>query len=183
MSDIAHRSPVSSPAAPSPRPHRYSGTAAARPWAHAALAAFCALALGGCSISYKLESMFGEKDDPKPVTTGTVQPAKADGGSAVQDAAAGAAAQERDLAYAKAAVSELFARGGSDSSLPWENPQTGARGTVTPVAAAYSHEGFMCRDFRASYLRDGSEAWLQGEACRVHHGKWDVKSMRPLQPS
>ncbi len=139
------------------------------------LAAFCALSLGGCSISYKLESMFGEKEDPKPVTTGTVQPAKATGSAT--------APSERDLAYAKATVSELMARGGADTSLPWENPQTGARGTVTPVAAAYSHEGFMCRDFRASYLREGSEAWLQGEACRVHQGKWEVKSMRPLQPS
>jgi len=119
--------------------------------------------------------MFGEKEDPKPTTTGTVQPAKATDGTA--------APPERDLVYAKAAVSDLFARGGADTSLPWENPQTGARGTVTPVAAPYSHEGFTCRDFRASYLRDGSEAWLQGEACRLHKGKWEVKSMRPLQPS
>jgi surface antigen len=147
------------------------------------LAGLCAIGLGlsvgGCSISYKLDSMFGDKEDTKPATTGSVPATPA------QPAQAGANAvpQERDLAYAKAAVSEVLSRGGTDASQPWENPQTGARGTVTPVATAYTQEGFTCRDFRASYVRDGNEAWLQGEACRMHRGKWEVRSMRPLQRS
>jgi len=36
------------------------------------------------------------------------------------------------------------------------------------------------RDFLASYIREGAESWLQGDACRVHHGKWTVRSLRPL---
>ena len=39
---------------------------------------------------------------------------------------------EQDLAVARAAVSEFLGRGGSDSSTPWENPRTGARGTALP---------------------------------------------------
>ncbi len=39
-----------------------------------------------------------------------------------------------------------------DASLPWENPASGARGTVTPVADAYVQEGALCRDFLASYV-------------------------------
>ena len=57
--------------------------------------------------------------------------------------------------------------------MPWENPGTGARGTVTPIADAYTQDGFTCRDFLASYVRDGAESWLQGDACRIHQGKWD----------
>ena len=84
---------------------------------------------------------------------------------------------------ARATVSEVLGRGGKDTSAPWENPKTGARGTVTPVASAYTQDGFTCRDFLASYVRAGSEAWMQGEACRMHHGRWEVRSMKPWKRS
>jgi hypothetical protein len=86
---------------------------------------------------------------------------------------------EIDLAYARAAASEALARGGKDTSIPWENPHTGARGNVTPLASSYTQGGFTCRDFLASYVRDGSEAWLQGEACRMRRGQWEVRTLKP----
>ncbi len=52
-------------------------------------------------------------------------------------------------------------------------------GTVTPLAAVYSQDGITCRDFLASYVKDGSESWLQGAACRAKHGKWEVRNLRP----
>ena len=67
---------------------------------------------------------------------------------------------------------EVLARAEKDASQPWENPGTGARGTVTPLADAYTQDGFQCRDFLASYIREGAESWLQGDACRIHQGKW-----------
>jgi surface antigen len=88
-----------------------------------------------------------------------------------------------DLAYARAAAAEVLSRDAKDASAPWSNPKTGARGTVTPLATAYTQDGFVCRDFLASYVRKGSEAWLQGEACRVHAGKWEVRKMRPWKKS
>jgi surface antigen len=36
-----------------------------------------------------------------------------------------------------------------------------------------------CRDFLASYVKNGSESWLQGEACRAERGKWEVRNLRP----
>ena len=41
-----------------------------------------------------------------------------------------------------------------------------------------TQEGRTCRDFLASYVRDGTEAWLQGEACRAREGRWEVRSAR-----
>ena len=73
-------------------------------------------------------------------------------------------------------MSEVLTRGGKDTSMPWENPQTGARGTITPLASAYSQDGVTCRDFLASYVKNGTESWLQGEACRAERGKWEVRS-------
>jgi surface antigen len=94
--------------------------------------------------------------------------------------AAAPGSAEADLAFAKAAAAEALARAG-DVSVPWENPGTGARGTVTPLASAYTQDGFTCRDFLASYVRKDSESWLQGEGCRIHQGRWEVRRMKPLQ--
>lgn len=91
---------------------------------------------------------------------------------------------ETDLVFARAAASEVLGRGGKDSSTAWENPQTGARGTVTPIASAYSQDGRICRDFLASYVHAGSESWLQGEACRAgRSGKWEVRKLAPWKRS
>jgi hypothetical protein len=138
----------------------------------------CAIGLallgGGCS--YRLDSWFRTATD-RPDETGAVAAASDD----PRPAATGQLPPERDLAYARAAASEVLARGGKDTSMPWENPQTGARGTITPIADAYTQDGITCRDFRASYVQAGAEAWMQGEACRMHRGKWEVKSLKPLQ--
>jgi surface antigen len=84
-----------------------------------------------------------------------------------------------DLAYARAAATEVLAKGDKQESARWENPRTGARGMVTPLATAYTQDGLTCRDFLASYVREGNEAWLQGEACRAPQGRWEVRSLRP----
>ena len=133
------------------------------------------LAAGGCSLSYQLDTLFTkDKDDGKAEQTGSIaksEPAKVE------------LPPDGDLVYTRAAATELLTRGSKDASVPWENPRTGARGTVTPIAAAYNQDGFTCRDFLASYVYDGSEAWLQGEACREGKGKWEVRSLKPWKRS
>ena len=155
----------------------YHGTPRARLWGRAIARWLpAALALGGMSggCSYQLDSMLGKKDD-KVEQTGSISPKP----TAVVEQPAEAPGDGGDLAFARQAASEVLGRGGKDTSAPWENPRTGARGTVTPIAAAYTQDGFVCRDFLASYVQKGSEAWLQGEACRMHQGKWEVKSLKP----
>lgn len=143
--------------------------------ARVALAAALPLTAGGCSFSYKLDSLFGSD---KEASSG--DPARS------MTAAAPAAAlgpTDADLALAKAAASEAVTRSGKDSSVPWENPETGARGTVTALAATYSQNGATCREFLASYVRDSNETWLAGEACRLEEGKWEVRTLRPWKRS
>jgi hypothetical protein len=143
-----------------------------------ALALTLGAATSGCSLSYKLDSFLG-KDGEKTEQTASIRPAPAP----TPTAAAAAPSADNDLAYAKAAAAEVLARTDKDASQPWENPSTGARGTVTAIADAYTHDGFQCRDFLASYVREGSESWLQGDACRIHQGKWTVRTLRPLKRS
>jgi len=164
-------------AEPSFRLRPYIGTPGASLWqraAHRALllaaAITIALSAGGCSFSYKMGSMLGtdEKSEPTGTISAPAEPA----------VAAPASPRDADLEIAKAAAKEALTRE-RDDSVPWENPKTGARGTVTPLASAYTQDGFVCRDFLASYVHKGTESWLQGEACRVHHGRWEVRGMKP----
>ena len=74
---------------------------------------------------------------------------------------------ESDLAFARTAASDVLTKGDKDSSQPWQNPETGARGSVTPLAQAYANgDGRTCRDFLASYVNGRTESWLQGAACQ-----------------
>lgn len=135
-----------------------------------------ALVASGCSISYKLESLFGsDKDSPQADYTAAAVTHEA------SPEVAGLTGS--DLALAKAAASEAVTRSGKDISIPWENPSTGARGTVTPLAAAYTQNGITCRDFLASYVRQSSQSWLEGEACRMEAGNWEVRNLKPWKHS
>jgi surface antigen len=143
-----------------------------------ALLAF-ALPGGGCSTRVQIGS---HKEEDKP-HTGSVASRMA---PAAQTAPAIHAVHEEaglppdtDLAFARLAAADVLTRGGKDASFPWENPASGARGTITPLASAYRMEGEVCRDFLASYVAEGSESWMQGEACLAGKGKWEIRRLKP----
>jgi hypothetical protein len=129
-----------------------------------------ALAGGGCSLSGQFDNYFA-----KPDATGSITPPPGTKAGAALPPAS-------DLVYARAAASEVLRRGEKNSSLPWENPHSGARGTVTPIASAYTQDGQTCRDFLASYVAGDGEAWLQGEACQ-QKGAWEVRTLKPWKRS
>lgn len=153
----------------------YSGCGRARLCRGVAITAALVLALagGGCSLSGQLDSVFGgDKSDQ----TGSIAP---------QAAAkpVGELPPDADLAFTRVAISEVLSRGAKDASQPWENPRSGARGTVTPIAAAYTQDGQTCRDFLASYVSGRSQSWLQGEACQQPKGIWEVRTLKPWKRS
>jgi surface antigen len=129
--------------------------------------------LGGCA--YQLGSVLGNGKS-EPETTASLPSLVADAQASVNPALS---PSEADLAYARAMVAEALAKGGKDTSHPWENPHTGARGSVTPLTSAYtSPNGMTCRDFLASYVKDKSETWMHGEACKFNKG-WEVRTLKP----
>ncbi|MGY8679281.1 RT0821/Lpp0805 family surface protein [Bradyrhizobium sp. UFLA05-153] len=87
---------------------------------------------------------------------------------------------EGDLAFARNAASDVLSQGDKDASQHWENPETGARGSVTPIAQSYAAEdGRKCRDFLASYVNGRTENWLQGSGCQSGHGRWEIHTLKP----
>lgn len=121
---------------------------------------------GGCSLSRNNNSF--AKMEEREVTNSVRVP---EGG--------GPPPTESDLAFARNAASDVLTKGDRDSSQPWANPETGARGSVTPLAQAYSSDGRTCRDFLASYVNGRNESWLQGSACQTGHGRWEIHTLKP----
>jgi surface antigen len=158
----------------------YSGSGAARLWRGfaASCAATLALACGGCSVG-QLDSIYASADKSDRTGSITAAPAAKPVGDKPADLP-----PEADLAFTKMAIRQVLEKP-SNASEPWENPRTGARGTVTPIASAYTQSGQTCRDFLASYVNGSSQAWLQGEACKQKHekGAWEVRSLKPWKRS
>jgi surface antigen len=125
---------------------------------------------GGCSLS-RNDATFAKMENNE-VTGSLATPA----GAPVPT--------ESDLAFARNAASDVLTKGDKDSSQPWENPETGARGSVTPLAQAYAaDDGRTCRDFLASYVNGHAESWLQGAACKSSHGRWEIHTLKPWKQS
>jgi surface antigen len=125
------------------------------------------LGSGGCSLS-RGDAALAKMEDKDKEVTGSIGQAQAP------------VPTETDLVFARTAASDVLTKGSKDSSQPWENPETGARGSVTPLAQAYSSEdGRTCRDFLASYVNGRSESWLQGAACKAGHGRWEIHTLKP----
>lgn len=139
--------------------------------------AVASMASGGCS--YQLGSLFGKNDEKAAAEADRIETTGSTRASRTALRSDGGSISEADLAAARRAAADMLATGSKDTSAAWQNPDTGARGMVTPITAAYTQDGFTCRDFLASVVRDRAETWLQGEACRIYHGKWEVRTMKP----
>jgi hypothetical protein len=122
---------------------------------------------GGCSMP-RGDGAFARMDDNE--VTGSVD---------VAQPPASPTPTESDMAFTRNAASDVLTKGDKDSSQPWENAETGARGSVTPLAKAYSADGRTCRDFLASYVNGRSESWMQGAACQTGHGRWEIHTLKP----
>ena len=141
------------------------GLSAIRPAGAVMTVILIGVSSGGCSLS-RNDAAFAKMDNSD--VTASLGTAKAP------------APTESDLAFARNAASDVLTMGNKDSSQPWENPETGARGSVTPLAQAYSSDdGRTCRDFLASYVNGRAESWLQGAACKSGHGRWEIHTLKP----
>jgi surface antigen len=144
------------------------GLSAFAPKGAALTAILIGLSAGGCSLSRGGDA-FAKMAD-KEVT-----------GSIKQEEPA---PTDTDLAFARTAASDVLTKGDKDSSQPWHNPETGARGSVTPLAQSYAaDDGRTCRDFLASYVNGKTESWLQGAGCKSGNGRWEIHTLKPWRQS
>ena len=160
----------------------YSGTAVAS--LRLAIVLALASSAGGCAVSGSMFAKSSKDDASKAYASEDVTGSVASPPATPASASTAGLPSETDLVFTRLAIADVLKRGSKEVSAPWENPSSGARGTVTPIASNYNRDGMTCRDFLASYIRrQGAETWMQGEACRAKHGDWEVKSLRPWSRS
>lgn len=86
-----------------------------------------------------------------------------------------------DLRRAVAAMSTALDPQGSGASVNWDNPQTGAKGSFTPVGQPYPLEGKICRAFLADIAANDAQEKLQGAACREKTAEWALMDVKPFR--
>lgn len=146
---------------------RRSGEAWPAAWLGAAL---LALPAAGCSMSFPMASLLPEDE---PATTASV--------AAKPVSPLSPKLGVEDWRRARAALAVALDPQGSGAKVSWDNPDTGFKGSFTPVGQAFVKSDEVCRAFRAALAGLDTAALLQGTACRVSGGEWAVKDVKPAK--
>lgn len=135
-------------------------------------AVFLCAVLGGCSMSLPMGSLLpGSHDDDQ--TASIQQP----------EHPPIAGLKGEDWQRAKVALSSALSSDGTGDAVPWDNPDSGAKGTFAAIGEAYATDTGTCRGFRAAIDRKEADDSLQGTACADKTGEWVVTDVKPWNKS
>jgi len=81
----------------------------------------------------------------------------------------------QDQAYMYDTTQTSLERYPSGQSAEWRNPDSGHRGTVTPVSTYKNASGKHCREFEQTIFIDGKPENAKGAACRQPDGTWAIE--------
>ena len=125
-----------------------------------------ALALSGaaCSLSFPITSLMDDDEQ-----TGSIKPASP----------LSPKLGTEDWRRAKGAMAVALDPQGAGSTVNWDNPDTGFKGSFVPVGQPFVKSDEICRAFLATLAVHGSTLSLQGTACRPSGEEWAVKDVRP----
>ena len=135
---------------------------AAKAWILSVLPAI----LAGCSMAFPISPLMspGSKEDVAVV---------------VPKASLAGLLDAEDWRRAKAALSTALDPQGNGSLVVWDNPDSGNKGSFTPVGKPYPLEAGICRVFLAELDRKGDEQAMQGTACSDKQGEWTIAEAKP----
>jgi surface antigen len=122
--------------------------------------------LAGCSMAFPISPLMS------PV-------AKEDAAGAVPKSSLARLLDAEDWRRAKAALSTALDPQGNGSLVGWDNPDSGNKGSFTPVGKPFPLEAGICRVFLAEVDRKGDEHAMQGTACSDKRGEWTIAEAKP----
>ena len=122
--------------------------------------------LAGCSMAFPISPLMspGSKEDATRV---------------VPKASLAGLLDAEDWRRAKAALSTALDPQGNGSLVGWDNPDSGNKGSFTPVGKPFPLETGICRVFLAEVDRKGDEHAIQGTACSDKRGEWTIAEAKP----
>jgi surface antigen len=134
-----------------------------------AMAISCGAPLGGCSFA--IPSLVESAE-----TTGSIAPSFKSPLSPELG--------PEDWRRAKAALGVALDPQGNGSSVSWDNPDTGLKGTFVPVGTPFVQSDEVCRAFVATITRAAETSTsLQGTACRHSPEEWNIHGLKPWRKS
>jgi len=82
----------------------------------------------------------------------------------------------QDQSYHNETAQNALENETSGSTSSWNNPDSGAAGTVTPMRTYQREDGTYCREFEQTISVEGSSEQAYGTACRQPDGSWKIVS-------
>lgn len=86
----------------------------------------------------------------------------------------GASLDRADMVYYNQTSQQALEKAPSGQTLAWQNPDTGHRGTVTPVNVYENAQGEYCREYSQTITVGGQTENAYGKACRQPDGTWRI---------
>ncbi|WP_207480765.1 RT0821/Lpp0805 family surface protein [Arenibaculum pallidiluteum] len=87
----------------------------------------------------------------------------------------GKSLERTDVARAETATQQAYAAP-IGQTIQWNNPETGAAGTVTPTREGRTQTGEYCREFAQTINVGGRIEQATGTACQQPDGTWRIVS-------
>jgi len=86
----------------------------------------------------------------------------------------GASLDKTDMMYYNRTSQRALETMQPGQSLPWQNPQTGVSGTITPSSYYQTDAGAYCREYTQTIKVGGRVEEGYGVACRQPDGTWKI---------
>jgi surface antigen len=85
----------------------------------------------------------------------------------------GKSLDKADIAYMNQAQSRAYTAPLGES-ISWNNPESGNRGTYTPVRDGQTRTGAYCRQYQQTIYVGGQQETATGTACKNPDGTWKI---------
>jgi len=86
----------------------------------------------------------------------------------------GKSLDQADAAYANQTAQRALETAPVGQPLPWQNPQSGNSGEITPQAYYRTQDGGYCREYSQKIMVGGKTQSGYGKACRQPDGSWKI---------
>jgi surface antigen len=86
----------------------------------------------------------------------------------------GGSLDRADIAYHDRTAQRALETAQPGQALPWSNPESGARGTITPSNYYQTSGGQYCREYNQTITVGGKTERGYGTACRQADGSWQI---------
>lgn len=87
----------------------------------------------------------------------------------------GASLDKADMLYYNRTSQQTLETGKTGQTTSWQNPDSGNRGTITPVKTYKAESGSYCREYQQTITVGGRTEEAYGTACRQADGTWEIK--------